>query len=586
MAIQTQNLGYPRIGANRELKRAIEAYWKGRCSRTELGAAGAAIRRASWRAQQAAGIDLIPSNDFSFYDQVLDTCALVGAVPRRFNWQSQTVSLDTIFTMARGAPPTGTTETLPTTTAMEMTKWFDTNYHYIVPELEADQPFRVASNAVFEAYEEAQELGILTKPVLLGPVSFLMLAKGSDTSIDTLSLLDSLIPVYVEILTRLERLGATWVQMDEPVLVLDLLPRHHAALATAYAAFTKATTQIKIMLTTYFGDLGENLDAALALPVRGLHLDVTRGSAALDAALPRVPRNMALSIGVVDGRNIWKNDFARSLAALARARVVLGDDRIMVAPSCSLLHVPVTLANESGLEPEVKRWLAFADEKLHEVQDLARLAASPDPTTDARFMENVADRRARTLSTRIHDPAVKARCSALVPGDARRTNRFPERQIVQQQVLNLPLFPTTTIGSFPQTGDIRAARGAWRTGEETRASYDRFLEAEIRKAVKLQEDVGLDVLVHGEFERNDMVEYFGEQLSGFAFTQRGWVQSYGSRCVKPPIILGDVSRPKPMTVAWSTFAQSLTTKPVKGMLTGPITILQWSFVRDDQPRTE
>jgi len=586
MPIRTQNLGYPRIGEKRELKRATEGYWKGKRTLEGLLTTAAELRRRNWRTQREAGIDWIPSNDFSFYDQVLDHCCLVGAVPPRFGWDGETVSLDTYFTMARGIPPSGSHQRIEATRPMEMTKWFDTNYHYIVPELADGQEFRIGSTKPFDEFREAMVQGIKTKPVLLGPLSFLLLGKCEDSSLDVLSLLDGLLPVYAEILGTLRELGAEWVQMDEPALVLDLCRRRQVAFGEAYAALGQAAGGLKLMLATYFGDLRENLDLALALPVQGLHVDATRGGEEWGALLDKLPPAMTLSAGIVDGRNVWKNHFARSLEKLTEAREALGEERLMVGPSCSLLHSPITLAHEGQLDNELKSWLSFADEKLAEMVDLASLAALPEPQTDPRFGANAEAIADRKKSARIHVPAVKRRSASLSARDARRQHPFAARRTVQRRALKLPSFPTTTIGSYPQTKEIRARRADFRKGRISREAYERFLEEETRKVVRLQEEVGLDVLVHGEFERNDMVEYFGEQLEGVTFTGNGWVQSYGSRYVKPPIIFGDVHRPSPMTVRWSTFAQGLTERPVKGMLTGPVTIVQWSFVRDDQPESE
>src|SRR2546428_281066 len=484
MAI-AHNLGFPPIGAGRELKRATEGYWGGKVSREQLLRTGAELRAAHWRLQRDAGLDLVPVNDFSCYDRVLDTCALVGAVPGRYGWSSGTVDLDTYFAMARGSQGKGGGGR--DVTAMEMTKWFDTNYHYIVPEFEPGQTFHLASTKITDEFQEAKALGLSAKPVLVGPVSFLLLGKARGARFDRLELLDGLLGVYAEVLGRLAAAGATWVQIDEPALVLDRTPEERSAFRTAYRVLSEQAPGLKLLLTTYFDGLRDNLDTALELPVAGLHVDLVRAPAQLDALLGRWPAGRVLSLGVVDGRNIWKADLAAALATLERASARLGVERVWVAPSCSLLHVP--------------------------------------------------------------------------------------------------LYPTTTIGSFPQTAEVRAARRQFLDGKTTASEYERFIQDQIQRTLKIQEDLGLDVLVHGEFERNDMVEYFGEQLQGFAFTEHGWVQSYGSRYVKPPIIYGDVSRPKPMTVRWSTFAQSRTHRPVKGMLTGPVTILQWSFVRDDQPRS-
>jgi len=589
--LRTHNLGFPRIGAKRELKRALESFWSKKTGEAHLLETAKGIRAENWQTQKAAGLDFIPSNDFSLYDQVLDTCALVGAVPERFHGHGHTVNLDTYFAMARGI--SGETNGCPEcgqsspATALEMTKWFDTNYHYLVPELHEGQTFRLSSTKPFDEFAEALALGIRTVPVLVGPVTFLCLGKvrgQSGEPIDRLSLLPQLLPVYAEVLRRLRAQGAEWVQLDEPALCLDLTPEQRGAFTAAYAHLREAAPDLKLMLATYFGDLQENLPAVCALPVDALHFDAVRAPHELDRLLAELPATMQLSLGVVDGRNIWRNDFEGSLGLLQKAAIALGSDRLIVAPSCSLLHSPLSLEPETKLDAQLKSWLAFGAEKLAEVAQLAGLV-NPDGHR-AALQENLAANASRRSSPRIHNPLVKQRSGEVTPRQLNRESPFARRHAQQQARLNLPAFPTTTIGSFPQTEEVRAARARFKKGELSSADYDRFLEEETRQAVRWQEEAGLDVPVHGEFERNDMVEYFGEQLAGFAFTQNGWVQSYGSRCVKPPIIYGDVHRPQPMTVRWAKFAQSLTRQPMKGMLTGPITILQWSFVRDDQPRSE
>ena len=576
MAIAT-NLGFPRIGASRELKWAVEALWAGRMDEAALQQTAATIRKENWLFQQRHGIVHIPSNDFSFYDQVLDTTTMVGAVPPRFGRPGGMVSLETYFAMARG------TATAP---AIEMTKWFDTNYHYIVPEFEADQRFQLASTKPVDEFREAQDLGIHTRPVLVGPVTYLRLGKTRDGQADPLSLLERLLPVYEAVLRQLADAGAGWVQMDEPVLGLTLDDTTRSALEQAYTRLNRAAPSLKLLVAVYFGDLRDNQATALRLPVAGLHLDLVRGAEQLDAVLPALPEAMALSLGVVDGRNVWKTDLSKALATVEKAVTALGSDRVMVAPSSSLLHSPVDLALETRLDDEMKSWLAFARQKVEEIAALAtavnqgRASVAPELAANAQAMER------RRTSPRIHNAAVERRMAAIDDSMLRRHSPFPARRDAQRAVLPLPLFPTTTIGSFPQTPEIRKARADLRRGELTPEQYERFLEQEIAHVVRFQEEAGLDVLVHGEPERNDMVEYFGEQLEGYVSTANGWVQSYGSRAVKPPIIFGDVLRPKPMTVRWLTYAQSLTGKPMKGMLTGPVTMLQWSFVRDDQPRSE
>ncbi len=587
----THNLGYPRIGSQRELKKACEQYWASKIDRDELRRTARKLRHDSWQTQHAAGIDLIPSNDFSLYDQVLDTALLVGAIPPRylplFDGKSN-AELDLYFAMARGVQRIGID-----IKAMEMTKWFDTNYHYLVPEFTKDQYFfRYSDKPVLE-FEDARQLGITTKPVMLGPVSFLLLGKEKEAGFHRIELLDKLLPVYTELLRELSNQGAEWVQLDEPCLVLDLTDQEKQAFGRAYAQLSKAAPSLKILLATYFGALEDNLSVATKLPVEALHLDLVRAPAQLPQILadePFVNSFKMLSLGVVDGRNIWKNDYKASLKHIAEAVAKLGPDRVMIAPSCSLLHSPNDLAlenDEAVLTPEIKNWLAFAKQKLHEVATLIQLATAEKPLADCPvLLENQAAMESRRQSELIHKKRVNERMQAVPELDLARRNPFVMRQVVQAESLKLPLFPTTTIGSFPQTEEVRKLRARFKKGELNVAEYESRIQEEVLSSIQWQNDLGIDVLVHGEFERNDMVEYFGERLLGFAFTQNGWVQSYGSRCVKPPIIYGDVERPAPMTVRWSTFAQSHTDQLVKGMLTGPVTILQWSFVRDDQPRQD
>ncbi len=576
-------LGFPPIGAHRELKRATEGYWSGKITQAELLKTGAELRATHWRLQHSAGMALIPSNDFSYYDRVLDMCALVGAVPDRYGWAAPTVDLDTYFAMARGGGGGGGGRR--EVTAMEMTKWFDTNYHYIVPEFDRGQTFRLASTKAVEEFQEAKALGIPAKPVLIGPVTFLLLGKTRAARFDRLELLDRLLPVYAQVLSRLVAAGATWVQLDEPCLALDRTEQERDAYARAYRFLAQHVPEAKLLLATYFAGLDENVGLALSLPVQGLHVDLVRAPRQLDRLLEAWPAGAGrvLSLGVIDGRNIWKADLAGALALLERAGPRVGGDNLWIAPSCSLLHVPIDLDLEQRLDVELKGWLAFATQKLAEVAVLARAFGGGRERVAAELDANARSLASRRASQRIHNRDVLRRAAAVTERELRRSSPFGARRPKQ---LSLPPYPTTTIGSFPQTAEVRAARRQLHDGTLTPAAYEAFIEEQIRKTLRLQEEIGLDVLVHGEFERNDMVEYFGEQLEGFAFTEHGWVQSYGTRYVKPPIIFGDVSRPRPMTVRWSTFAQSATKKPVKGMLTGPVTILQWSFVRDDQPRSE
>ncbi|WP_416139483.1 5-methyltetrahydropteroyltriglutamate--homocysteine S-methyltransferase [Halomonas sp. HK25] len=574
-------IGYPRIGADRELKRAVEAYWQGALSREALEAAGRELRARHWADQREAGLDLVTVGDFAFYDQVLDLSVTLGAVPARFAAEAELaaaeVDLDTTFRMARGRAPSG-----EPTAACEMTKYFDTNYHYLVPELHADQAFRLASSRLFDQVAEAQALGHAVKVTLLGPLTWLWLGKARDEELDRLSLLEALLPVYGEILARLAEQGVEWVQLEEPALVQDLPREWQQAYEAAYSVLGRAP--VKLLLASYFGGLGDNLGLAVGLPVAGLHIDAVRAPEQLAAVLDRLPAYKVLSVGAIDGRNIWRADLALLRERLAQARIRLGK-RLWVASSCSLLHVPVDLERETELDPELKNWLAFARQKLDETVTLARLLDGRTTEADRQRLEAATlALQARRDSPRIHRPEVADRLTGVEPRDHERASAYPLRALAQRRALDLPLFPTTTIGSFPQTDEIRAARRAFKAGELSREAYEARMEEEIAYAVTRQEALGLDMPVHGEPERNDMVEYFGEQLDGYAFTRFGWVQSYGSRCVKPPVIVGDVSRPGPMTVRWSQYAQSLTDRPMKGMLTGPVTMLQWAFVRDDQPR--
>ncbi|WP_341834352.1 5-methyltetrahydropteroyltriglutamate--homocysteine S-methyltransferase [Chitinophaga pollutisoli] len=575
-------LGYPRMGARRQLKKACEDYWQRRIGRQELFVTAQRLQEEQWRLQEAAGMDLIPCNDFSFYDHVLDTTLLVGAIPDRYapvvTDLPQNTEADLAFAMARGYQEHGLD-----LTAMEMTKWFDTNYHYIVPEFRANQQFRLFSNKVFNAFDAARHmLNATPKPVLVGPVSYLLLGKEKDPGFHRLELLPRLLPVYIEALQRLHNMGAKWVQLDEPFLATDLPAGAADAYRYAYTEIAKHCKGLRTMVTTYFEGLRDNMSLATSLGVCCLHVDLVRDPGQLGDLLPMLPEKLSLSLGVVDGRNIWKNDYGRSLGLIRQAVDTLGEDRVMIAPSCSLLHTPTDLELETALDEELRSWMAFARQKLQEVAELEQVFHGDT----GLWEKNNAAIAARAASSRIHKPSVKARTAAITERDAQRTSAFPQRQSLQQQRFRLPMYPTTTIGSFPQTTDIRSLRAAFKKGNLTAEQYDAALESATREAIRLQEDIGLDVLVHGEFERNDMVEYFGEKLEGFAFTQHGWVQSYGSRCVKPPVIYGDVSRERDMTVRWSEFAQSCTALPMKGMLTGPVTILQWSFVRDDQPRSE
>ena len=574
-------LGYPRIGAQRELKKATEAYWKGDLTRNELESTGRELRLRHWQAQQEAGLDFVSVGDFAFYDQVLNVSVTLGAVPARFNAQHEVaggnIDLDTSFRMARGRAPSG-----EPAAACEMTKYFDTNYHYLVPELHEGQTFSLASDRLFDEVDEALRAGFTPKVTLTGPLTWLWLGKTKGNDFDRLTLLDSVLNVYGEILSRLATQGIEWVQLDEPALVQDLPLSWQQAFERGYHRLQAAP--LKLLLATYFGGLGDNLSLAIRLPVAGLHIDAVRAPQQVESVIDRLGPHQVLSIGFVDGRNIWRADLAALRERLLPLKVRLGQ-RLWLAPSCSLLHVPVDLAQESELGEALVSWLAFAQQKLAEVVTLARLIDNrATPEDEQRLDAATRALDARRESTRIHQAVVSERLAAITAADSQRQAPYGVRAESQRRALNLPLFPTTTIGSFPQTDAIRAARRAFKAGELSSADYEARMQAEIAYAVERQEALDIDVPVHGEAERNDMVEYFGEQLEGFAFTRFGWVQSYGSRCVKPPVIFGDVSRPAPMTVRWSQYAQTLTAKPMKGMLTGPVTILQWSFVRDDQPR--
>jgi 5-methyltetrahydropteroyltriglutamate--homocysteine methyltransferase len=574
--------GFPRIGAQRELKQATESYWSGRRSHDELVDAARSLRAGNWKLQRDAGIDLIPSNDFSFYDQVLDTIALVGAVPERYGWDgSSDIDLDTYFAMARGRQADGVD-----VTAMEMTKWFDTNYHYIVPELTTGMRFRLSSRKPFEEYREAKDLGIETKPVLIGPLTFLLQGKCAGDEFDPLELLDTLVEVYAEVLAELGRLGAEWVQIDEPVLVEDRTADELDALERAYKRLGEVEGAPKILVNTYFDHVGEAFPVLTRLPVAAIGLDFLRGQQNRELVSRHGwPDDKVLFAGVVSGRNVWINDLGRSLTLLRELQQATGGD-VVVSTSCSLQHSPIDKRNEPRLDDEVLSWMSFAVQKLDEVATLARAFTGGEEVVSAAFEENRKALKDREESPRTRNPDVRERLAKVSDTDGRRQSAFGSRREAQHQRLGLPLFPTTTIGSFPQTAEIRQARMRLRSGEIDDAKYLDLMHGEIERVIRLQEEIGLDVLVHGEPERNDMVQYFAEQMDGYVFTENAWVQSYGSRYVRPPVLFGDVSRPNAMTVDWIKYAQSLTELPVKGMLTGPVTMLMWSFVRDDQPRSE
>lgn len=599
------NLGFPRIGADRELKKAQEAYWRGDITQAQLEEIGRELRATHWKLQADAGLDLIPTGDFAWYDQVLTLSASLGNIPSRHRNNApdrhnpddygdccthqhtevhefaqapcRDIDLDTLFRVARGRAPTGNA-----TSASDMTKWFDTNYHYLVPEFHAGQQFELSWTQIIDETKEAIALGYTVKPVILGPLSYLWLGKEKQSGFDRFDLLENLLPAYTQLLQALADTGAGWVQIDEPILVLDLPTKWQRAFESVYNRLQNR--QLNILLATYFGALGENLSAIINLPVAGLHIDAVRAPEQVLPIVDRLPAHKILSIGVVDGRNIWRNNLAKSLDLLTQVQARLGE-RLWVAPSCSLLHSPVNLERETQLPVDIKSWLAFAKQKVHEVVILKTLLERPfDALAQQALGASIAAAASRAASPKTHNPEVRTRLKAITENFWQRQSPFGIRIAKQQSLLQLPLFPTTTIGSFPQTDQIRSTRSEFKQGKITSVEYENRIRQEIADCIARQEQVGLDVLVHGEAERNDMVEYFGEQLEGYAFTQFGWVQSYGSRCVKPPIIYGDVARPAPITVNWARYAQSLSKKPVKGMLTGPITMLFWSFVRDDQPR--
>ena len=572
--VTTHNLGFPRIGARRELKSALEGYWQGKLSEAELYETGKALRARHWQAQQEAGLTYIPVGDFAWYDHMLNMTALLGAAPARFGFNSPALTLEQYFALARGTKAQG---------AMELTKWFDSNYHYLVPEFSADSEFQLGVDWLFREVEEAKSLGLKPKPVLIGPLTYLYLGKEKDPDFNRLDLLPKLLPVYKEILSRLKTQGIEWVQVDEPVLALDLSAEWLAAFQPTYFELSKNAPSI--LLATYFASVARHAPMLKNLPVSGLHIDAVRAPEQVRVFLEGYPLEKILSIGVIDGRNVWKSDLDRALGILEPAYSEL-KERLWIAPSCSLLHVPIDLNLEMVLHQESKNWLAFAVQKLSEISVLAKGLAEGASAVDEALHAARQKQQARRNSPLAHNQALRQKIAAFQAKSKGGRSAFNKRQSAQKSRFKLPLFPTTTIGSFPQTSAIRKARADYKHGKISVEAYQVEMAEEIRAAVARQEAIGLDVLVHGEAERNDMVEYFGEQLQGFAFTQNGWVQSYGSRCVKPPIIFGDVYRTQPMTVEWSKFAQSLTAKPMKGMLTGPVTILQWSFVRDDQPRSE
>ncbi|MCG8096127.1 MAG: 5-methyltetrahydropteroyltriglutamate--homocysteine S-methyltransferase [Candidatus Thiodiazotropha endolucinida] len=572
--VTTHHLGLPRIGTKRELKFALEAYWRGELDQRELEQTAFKIRRDNLLLQSR--LDMLTVGDFSLYDQVLDSSFLFGNIPPRFRQEAGITTLDDYFQVARGASNQDT----PPVAAAEMTKWFDTNYHYIVPEFQHTTEFRLAIDTLLTRITEAGTDPRRIKPVIIGPVTYLWLGKSKDGS-DKLDLLQRLLPIYADLLTQLAAAGVEWVQIDEPILVTELSATWQHALRNSY--YQLQNSPVKLLLTTYFGQLRENLQLACELPVAGLHIDASRQQEEVSRIIDWLPMHKILSLGIIDGRNIWKSDLNAILAWLEPIHSRLRQ-RLWIAPSCSLLHVPLDLEREQKLDPEIKSWCSFGKQKLIELELIATALNRGRDSVSAELENNANALLTRKRSQRVIVPSVHQRMAEITPSMAQRQSPYEVRSQVQAQRLNLPPLPTTTIGSFPQTGSIRQCRRDYRNGKLTWNSYKKAMKQEIAYCIRQQEEIGLDVLVHGEAERNDMVEYFGEQLDGFAITEHAWVQSYGSRCVKPPIIYGDIERHHCMTGEWTDYAQSLTTKPLKGMLTGPATMLNWSFVRDDQPR--
>ncbi|PIT58988.1 5-methyltetrahydropteroyltriglutamate--homocysteine S-methyltransferase [Snodgrassella alvi] len=563
--------GYPRVGAKRELKFAVEAFWKGNKTEAELRQTAADIRQKNWATQIAAGADLLPVGDFSYYDHVLDTLCALGAIPARFGFDAASLTLTQYFELARGNA---------TQVAMEMTKWFDTNYHYIVPEWHQNTSFKANAANLIAQIEEAKATGHDIKPTLVGPLTLLWLGKEKDAGHNRLQLLPRLLPEYQKLLRELANAGVDWIQIDEPILAVDIAREWLDAFAPTYQELT--ITGTRIIIGTYFGSVAEHLNLLKSLPVNGVHIDCVRAPEQLAEFANAWPENKVLSVGLIDGRNVWRANLREVIDLLAPVATQLGNN-LWIAPSCSLLHSPQDLSVEEKLNPEIRNWLAFAAQKLQELGIIKQALAHGKDTVQDALAASDAAAAGRKTSKLIHNNKVAERVASLRAHADQRHSPFAQRIEKQQAWMNLPLLPTTTIGSFPQTQEIRQARAAFKKGELSAADYEAAMKQDIAYCVKQQEQLDIDVLVHGEAERNDMVEYFGEQLDGYCFTQYGWVQSYGSRCVKPPIIFGDVARPKAMTVAWSAYAQSLTNRPMKGMLTGPVTMMKWSFVRNDVP---
>uniref|UniRef100_UPI0035C668BE 5-methyltetrahydropteroyltriglutamate-- homocysteine S-methyltransferase n=1 Tax=Serratia quinivorans TaxID=137545 RepID=UPI0035C668BE len=573
MAILNHTLGFPRVGLRRELKKAQESYWAGNSTQEELLAVGRELRARHWQQQQQAGVDLVPVGDFAWYDHVLTTSLLLGNVPARHQNADGTIDLDTLFRLGRGRAPTG-----EPAAAAEMTKWFNTNYHYMVPEFHKGQQFKLGWTQLLDEVDEALALGHKIKPVLLGPVTYLWLGKVKGEPFDRLSLLNDILPVYQQVLAELAKRGVEWVQIDEPALVLELPQAWLNAFKPAYDALQG---QVKLLLTTYFDSVGHNLDTLRELPVQGLHVDLVGGHDDIAVLNKALPKEWLLSLGVINGRNVWRADLSNWFE---RLQPLVGSRPLWIGTSCSLLHCPIDLSVETRLDEEVKSWFAFALQKCGELALLSAALNAPGAAKQAELDAYSAPIRARRQSSRVHNAQVGQRLAAITAQDSERQRPYAERAQAQRERFNLPAWPTTTIGSFPQTTEIRGLRLDFKQGRLDGNNYRTSISEHIKQAIVEQERLGLDVLVHGEAERNDMVEYFGENLDGFVFTQNGWVQSYGSRCVKPPVIIGDISRPEAITVEWAKYAQSLTDKPVKGMLTGPVTILCWSFPREDVTR--
>ncbi|EPZ8460907.1 5-methyltetrahydropteroyltriglutamate--homocysteine S-methyltransferase [Yersinia enterocolitica] len=573
MTILNHTLGFPRVGLKRELKKAQESYWAGNSTQEELLNVGRELRARHWQQQQQAGVDLVPVGDFAWYDHVLTTSLLLGNVPERHQNADGSIDLDTLFRIGRGRAPTGTPAD-----AAEMTKWFNTNYHYMVPEFQQGQQFKLGWTQLLDEVDEALALGHKIKPVLLGPVTYLWLGKVKGEQFDRLSLLQDILPVYQQVLGELAKRGVEWVQIDEPALVLELPPEWLDAYQPAYQALQG---QVKLLLTTYFDSIGHNLDIIRALPVQGLHVDVVAGQDDIAELNATLPQEWLLSLGVINGRNVWRADLSHWFE---RLQPLVNSRPLWLGSSCSLLHSPIDLSEETRLDAEVKSWFAFALQKCAELALLTQALNAPSEAKLAELAAYSAPIRARRASSRVHNPQVEQRLAAITAQDIERQQPYEARATAQRKRFNLPAWPTTTIGSFPQTTEIRGLRLDFKQGRLDGKNYRTGISEHIKQAIAEQERLGLDVLVHGEAERNDMVEYFGEHLDGFVFTQNGWVQSYGSRCVKPPVIIGDISRPEAITVEWAKYAQSLTDKPVKGMLTGPVTILCWSFPREDVSR--